>query len=81
MTLGDERRSARIATAFSALGPGSVGLVLDSQGMYALAMDQRSAARELRLATGDEVLLSRPTPTSRDAPTGRGPRRAPPPEP
>ncbi len=32
--------------------------MLDSHGMYALALDQRSAAAELRLATGDEVRLS-----------------------
>ena len=42
-----------LATSFGELGPGSVGLVLDSQGMYALALDQRSAAAELRLAAGD----------------------------
>ena len=44
----DDRRRApgapRSATSFGELGPGSVGLVLDSYGMYALALDQRSAA-------------------------------------
>ena len=44
VTIGDERRIARPATTFADLGPGSIGLVLDSQGMYALALDQRSAA-------------------------------------
>jgi S-adenosyl-L-methionine hydrolase (adenosine-forming) len=58
VTIGDERRSARLAASFGELGPGSVGLVLDSHGMYALALDQRSAAHELRLATGDAVVLS-----------------------
>jgi S-adenosylmethionine hydrolase len=58
VTIGDERRAARLATSFGELGPGSVGLVLDSQGMYALALDQRSAAHELHLATGDAVRLS-----------------------
>jgi S-adenosylmethionine hydrolase len=58
VTIGEERRAARIATSFAELGPSSVGLVLDSQGMYALALDQRSAAAELRLAPGDAVRLS-----------------------
>jgi S-adenosylmethionine hydrolase len=58
VTIGDERRAARLATSFGELGPGSVGLVLDSHGMYALAFDQRSAAHELHLATGDAVQLS-----------------------
>jgi S-adenosylmethionine hydrolase len=58
VTIGDERRAAKLATSYAELGPGSVGLVLDSSGMYSLALDQRSAAQELRLATGDAVLLS-----------------------
>ena len=58
VTIGDERRAARLATSFGELPPGSVGLVLDSHGMYALAFDQRSAAGELHLATGDVVRLS-----------------------
>jgi S-adenosylmethionine hydrolase len=58
VTIGEERRAARLATSFGELGAGSVGLVLDSHGMYALAFDQRSAAGELHLATGDAVRLS-----------------------
>jgi S-adenosylmethionine hydrolase len=57
LQIGDDRRIARLATTFAELGPGSVGLVLDSQGMYALALDQRSAAGELGLAAGDAVVL------------------------
>jgi len=56
---GDERRSARIVATFGDLTVGSIGLVLDSQGMYALAMDQRSASAELSLAQGDVVVISR----------------------
>lgn len=52
-----ERRPARRCSTFGDLGPGSLGLVLDSHGMYALALDRRSAAAELRLGTGDTVLL------------------------
>jgi S-adenosylmethionine hydrolase len=58
VTIDDERRAAKLATSFAELGPGSVGLVLDSHGMYALALDQRSAAAELHLTTGDAVRLS-----------------------
>jgi S-adenosyl-L-methionine hydrolase (adenosine-forming) len=58
VTIGDERRAARLATSFGELAPGAVGLVLDSHGMYALAFDQRSAAHELHLVTGDAVRLS-----------------------
>jgi S-adenosylmethionine hydrolase len=58
VTIGDERRAAKLATTYADLGPGSVGLVLDSHGMYALSFDQRSAAHELRLAAGDAVLLA-----------------------
>ncbi len=54
---GDERRSARLVTTFGDLPAGTVGLVLDSQGMYALALDRRSAAAELALGPGDPVLL------------------------
>jgi S-adenosylmethionine hydrolase len=56
--IDDERRVAHVATSFGALGPGSVGLVLDSQGLYALALDQRSAAAELHLAAGDAVIVA-----------------------
>ena len=54
---GDERRSARLVRTFGELATGSVGLVLDSQGMYALALDRRSAAEELALGPGDAVVL------------------------
>ncbi len=60
VTVGDDRRSARLATTFAELPAGSIGLVLDSQGMYALALDQRSAAAELKLAQGDAVVISAP---------------------
>jgi S-adenosylmethionine hydrolase len=55
---GEQRRSARLAAAFGELPTGTVGLVLDSQGMYALALDRRSAAAELALGPGDAVLLA-----------------------
>jgi len=55
-------RSATRAASFAAIGGqtaggGAVGLVLDSSGLLAVAMDQRSAADELGLAAGDQVTL------------------------
>lgn len=50
------RRAVR-ATSFAELSGGAVGLVLDSYGMLAVSMDQRSAAQELGLAAGDQVTI------------------------
>jgi S-adenosylmethionine hydrolase len=50
------RRAVR-ATTFAELDGGAAGLVLDSYGMLAIALDQRSAAEELQLATGDQVVI------------------------
>lgn len=55
--IGETRRAATVASTFGNLAQGSVGLVLDSHGMYALALDRRSAASELGLASGDSVVL------------------------
>ena len=78
VVIDDERRVAHVATTFGVLGPGSVGLVLDSQGMYALALDQRSAAAELHLAAGDAVLVApidEATPTAPATPVELRPPR------
>jgi S-adenosylmethionine hydrolase len=40
------------------LGAGAVGLVLDPFGMLALKVDRRSAADELQLAAGDQVMIT-----------------------
>lgn len=50
------RRATR-ATSFAELRAGSVGLVLDSYGMLAVCLDQRSAADELGLGAGDPVAI------------------------
>jgi S-adenosylmethionine hydrolase len=50
-------RSAVRASSYTELVGGSVGLVLDSSGLLALSMDQRSAADELGLVAGDQVTL------------------------
>ena len=58
LRIGDEHRVARSAGAYAELGTGVVGLVLDSHGMYTLALDKHSAAAELRLAAGDAVVIA-----------------------
>ena len=76
IVIGEDRRVARCVTAFGHLTTGSIGLVLDSQGMYALALDRHSAASELGLGAGDAVVLA---PLGDDATAAGGrPRRTPP---
>jgi S-adenosyl-L-methionine hydrolase (adenosine-forming) len=53
----DPRRSARRVGAFAELAPGQVGLVVDSYGLVAVAVDQASAADALGLHPGAEVRL------------------------
>lgn len=50
-------RSASRVTAFADIGAGAVGLLVDSAGLLALAVDRGSAAREIGLSEGDEVTL------------------------
>lgn len=51
------RHSARRVDHFAAIGGGSLGLVVDSYGMVAVAADRASAAEELRVGAGDAVSL------------------------
>lgn len=52
-------RVARVTNTFADIAGGAVGLVVDSYGMLALALDRRSAAQELGIAAGDQVVISR----------------------
>jgi S-adenosylmethionine hydrolase len=52
------RVAARV-TSFAEVGPGRVGLVVDSYGLLALALDQGSVADELGLRAGSAVRLRR----------------------
>ncbi|MEA2717809.1 MAG: hypothetical protein QOI99_2126 [Actinomycetota bacterium] len=54
---GDQARVATRVTRFSELKPGQVGVMVDSYGLLAVVLDQRSAAEELRLHTGSGVTL------------------------
>ncbi|MEZ5215308.1 MAG: SAM-dependent chlorinase/fluorinase [Ilumatobacteraceae bacterium] len=57
VVIGEDTRVAVIRRSFLGGGTGAVGLVLDSSGMYALAMEEYSAAGELRLGVTDRVRL------------------------
>jgi hypothetical protein len=56
LRFGERSRIARRASSFAELGP-DVGLVLDSYGLLAVALNRNPAAAELALATGDEVKI------------------------
>jgi S-adenosylmethionine hydrolase len=57
VTAGEVVRVAQRVSRVGGLGPGSVGLVVDGYGLLTLALDRRSAADELQLATADQVTL------------------------
>ena len=52
-------RSAVITSAFGYIPAGGIGLVIDSYGMLSLAKDQDSAARDIGLGAGDQVVVKR----------------------
>ena len=54
---GNERRNARRVRSFAEIGAGAIGLIVDSYGLLAVAVDRGSAAAELGLHEGDGVNL------------------------
>ena len=56
----DAARTAVRVDAYAGVATGQVGLLVDSYGMMAIALDQASAAEELGLAPGDGVSLQAP---------------------
>jgi len=54
---GDQVRTATRVSTFADLGPGQVGLVVDSYGLTAIVGDRASAAEMLRLEAGAGVRL------------------------
>ena len=57
LRMGERSRTAVRASTFAELGPSQVGLIVDSYGLVAVALDRRSAAEELRLSAGDPVRI------------------------
>jgi len=77
--IGDDVRVAALADSFGGVATG-LGLVPDSTGMLALVMDRRSAAEELRVGAGDQVVLQPLTDEAVAPPPARvalGPTRSP----
>jgi S-adenosylmethionine hydrolase len=58
VTFGESQRVAVRHHTFSDVPTGAVGLVVDSTGMLALVLDQRSAAADLGIGAGDAVTLA-----------------------
>ncbi|MDQ6927535.1 MAG: SAM-dependent chlorinase/fluorinase [Actinomycetota bacterium] len=54
----DTSRTVVRVGSYSDLGPGQIGLVVDSYGLLAVALNRRSAADELHLGPGDGVSLA-----------------------
>jgi S-adenosylmethionine hydrolase len=57
LRFGDATRGAVVRPAYGALGPGQIGLIVDSYGLLAVCLERRSAADELGLPTGSLVLV------------------------
>ena len=57
----DDVRTAERSPTYEGITPGQVGLVVDSYGMLSVCLGRRSAAAELRMDTGTEVVLSAPS--------------------
>ncbi len=55
--VGDHIRSMPVVAAFADLPPSAPGLVIDSYGMFAIAIDRFSAAAEMKLGVTDQVIL------------------------
>lgn len=58
---GDSLRSLRRVDAFAELGPGALGVMVDSYGMLAVVAHRDSAAATLGLAAGDQLEFSAPS--------------------
>ena len=56
-TGGTTRAASRVAT-FAELSTGAVGLVVDANGLLAVTMNQRSAADEIGIDEGDQVVIT-----------------------
>jgi S-adenosylmethionine hydrolase len=59
-----ERRVAKRVPAYGDLGPGELGLIVDSYGLISVAVNQGSAAEQLKLPTATAVRLEALPPDS-----------------
>src|SRR5262249_54561656 len=56
----EQVRTAVRVDAYDEIGPGQLGLLVDSYGLVALALDRTSAADELGIKAGDAMTLEAP---------------------
>jgi S-adenosylmethionine hydrolase len=70
LRFGESQRVATRQHTFSDINTGSIGLVVDSAGMLAVVLDQRSAAAELGLGPGDQITVGPLADESRAASEG-----------
>jgi len=66
VSFGESQRVATRQRTFGDVGTGAVGLVVDSCGMLALVLDQRSASSDLGIGAGDQITLAQLTDASPD---------------
>ena len=64
LTAGDIGRNARRVESFSDLGSGELGVLVDSYGLAAIAVNRGSAALELNCVEGDPITVESGGPTS-----------------
>ena len=57
VSIGDVTRNVAVVPTFHELGEVALGLVIDSNGLLALAVNLGSAARELSIGETDQVWL------------------------
>jgi S-adenosylmethionine hydrolase len=60
VAIGDSQRRARWTETFAAAKPSELVVIVDSYGMCTLALDQRSAAAELKLRAGSSLEIHTP---------------------
>ncbi len=58
--VGEDERRVRWVHTFADAKPSELGLLVDSYGMCALALDRRSAAAQLKLHAGHAVTIVTP---------------------
>jgi S-adenosylmethionine hydrolase len=73
VTYGESQRVATLRHTFAEVPTGAIGLVVDSCGMLALVLDQRSAAMELGIGPGEPITLARLTDSDPQPPGATSP--------
>ena len=75
---GDQERIANRVTSFADTPPGGVGLIVDSYGLLAIAVDRGSASAELGIGEADQITLEAVEgrqPSTIEAPVTLGPTK------